>query len=95
VENEELVKQLKQLLDYLETAQQGSLQQSEKFQIALSNTLRLTEASSSTLSRLQGKPEDLTAYLIRLSTDLCANFQEHLNQISARVDEIVESLQPP
>ena len=95
MENEELVTQLKQLLEYVEVAQQSSLQQSEKFQIALSNTLRLTETSSRTLSRLQGKPEDLAAYLIKLSTDLCGNFQEYLNQISTGMDEILKSLQPP
>lgn len=95
MENEELVKRLKQLLEFTETADSETRQQSEKFQIALSNTLRLTESGSTTLSKLRGTPEDLTAYLIRLSSDLCSNFQEQLDHMSMNVREILNLLQQP
>lgn len=92
MEPEELINLLQKLIEYVETAQHEASERTDKFQIALSNTMRLTAPGDSTLSRLQGTPDDLLAYLIRLSTDLCKSYQEHLAHISKNLEDLVDAL---
>jgi hypothetical protein len=92
VENEEIISLLQRLAEYTNAAKQETNQKTEKFQIALSNGIRLTKSGNELLSKLKGKPEDLTAYLIRLNTELCESFQAHLDYISKNIEEIEDSL---
>ncbi|MHA1768404.1 MAG: hypothetical protein ACTSV3_00950 [Candidatus Thorarchaeota archaeon] len=95
VEDEELVNRLEEVIAYVKSTRSDIDNQSEKLQVALSGILRLTGNTDTMLSNLQGNPEELGAYLIKLSTELSDSFKKHMNHLSRSLVEIRELVSKP
>ena len=69
MKKEDIIVEITSLLEFIDRTRDEIAQEHDKFQIALTNTLKLLDESSSTLVKMKGNAEDLKAYLIRTSTE--------------------------
>ncbi|MHA1615173.1 MAG: hypothetical protein ACTSYJ_10035 [Candidatus Thorarchaeota archaeon] len=88
--NEQIVDELDSLLTLLNEHQKEIDAIHEKFQVALTGVLRLIGESTPTLTKLQGKTEDLTGYLISLNTDVIETTTKSYQSLRKRIEEVIE-----
>jgi hypothetical protein len=88
--NEQLIKELNDLLSLLDVHQieVGTLQ--EKFQVALTGSLRLVGESAPILRNLQGNTEDLKGYLIQLNIDVTKATTQSYQSLRNKIKEVLE-----
>lgn len=67
MKKEDIIAEITSLLEFIDLTLYEITQEHDKFQIALTNTLKLLDEGSPTLIRMKGNVEDLKAYLIRMS----------------------------
>ena len=64
----------------------------DRLQVALTGSLRLLdESNATTLSALQGTPNDLKNYLITLVSELKQKTQTHLRHLTQSVNHVLEA----
>ena len=93
MKNEDLITEITSLLDHINETRDRISSEHDKFQVALTNTLRLLDESSPTLARMKGNAEDLKAYLIRKSTELRTTSLDSYEQLRTKVETIHNSIQ--
>lgn len=76
-----IASKLKSLLDITEKFLDESKQELDKYQIALTGTLRLLDGKSSTIATLQGNKEDLMSYIIQQTTEIKEKSEKRLQSI--------------
>jgi len=88
--NEQIVDELDSLLTLLNEQQKEIDAIHEKFQVALTGVLRLVGETTPTLTKLQGKTEDLTGYLINLNTDVIETTTKSYQSLKKRIEKVIE-----
>jgi hypothetical protein len=86
--NEDLILEITSLLDLIDKTRENVNSEHDKFQVALTNTLRLLDGSSSTLSKMKGNVEDLKAYLIKSSMNPRQTSLDSLEQLRLKVEKL-------
>ena len=88
--NESLTKELNNLLSLLDEHQTKVDSLQEKFQVALTGSLRLVGESTPILKNLQGNTEDLKGYLIQLNIDASQATTQSYHSLRNKIEEILE-----
>ncbi|MFW9788886.1 MAG: hypothetical protein ACFFE2_05640 [Candidatus Thorarchaeota archaeon] len=86
--NEEILAEITSLLELIDQTRVNISQEHEKFQIALTNTLRLLDERSPMLDKMKGDVGNLKAYLIRTSSETRQAFLDPLKELRVRVERI-------
>jgi hypothetical protein len=95
MKNDDLITEISSLLEFIEkTSAEVSLEH-DKFQVALTNTLRLLDEGKSTLTSMKGNVEDLKAYVIRTSTEIRQTSLAPYETLRTRVERIRNLIQAP
>lgn len=84
-------KEISSIIDYIEETKNIVNLDYDKFQVALSNTLRLLEDTNTTLTRLKGDAEDLKGYLVKTSTEMRRTALLPYDQVRTRLEKILDS----
>ena len=92
--NEDILLELTSLLDFIDETREKITSEHDKFQIALTNTLRLLDEGSPTLAKLKGNVEDLKAYLIKSSMDPRQTTLESLEQLRSKIEKLRDLIPP-
>ncbi|MHA2425013.1 MAG: hypothetical protein ACXAEF_09515 [Candidatus Thorarchaeota archaeon] len=95
MKNEDIIVEISSLLDFIDETRDEISVEHDKFQIALTNTLRLLDEGSSTLTKMKGNVGDLKAYLIRTSTEIRQTSLAPYETLRARVERIRNLIQTP
>jgi len=95
LKKEEILTELSSLLEFIDQNRGIISQEHDKFQIALSNTLKLLDAGSPTLAKMKGNVTDLKAYLIRISNETRQISINPYEQLRTRVERIRDLIQAP
>ncbi|TET07482.1 MAG: hypothetical protein E3J86_12770 [Candidatus Thorarchaeota archaeon] len=86
---EAIVTELASIIDSIEETRTRLGMDYDKFQIALTNTLRLLSDTSPTLVRLKGDTEDLKGYLVKTSTEIRQTVLQPFDQIKTRMEKVL------
>ncbi|MHA2352821.1 MAG: hypothetical protein ACXAC0_00585 [Candidatus Thorarchaeota archaeon] len=95
MKKEDIIVEITSLLEFIDQNHDRITQEHDKFQIALTNTLRLLDDGSPILTKMKGNVEDLKAYLIRTSTETRQVSLDPYEQLRTRVERIRDMLQAP
>jgi hypothetical protein len=95
MKKEEIITELTSLLDFIDETRDRVGLEHDKFQVALSNTLRLLDEGSPTLTKMKGNVGDLKAYLIRTSTEIRQTSLDPYSHLRARIKTIRGLIQAP
>lgn len=93
MKKEDIATEISTLLDFINESRDQVALEHDKFQVALTNTLRLLDESSSTLIKMKGNAKALKSYLIRTSTEIRNSSLNPFDGIKDRVERIYELLQ--
>lgn len=95
MKKEDIITEITSLLDFIDETRDRISLEHDKFQVALTNTLRLLDEGSPTLIKMKGNVEDLKAYLIRTSTEIRQTSLDPYEHLRARVETIHSLIQAP
>jgi hypothetical protein len=95
LKHEDVLVEISSLLTFIEETRDKISLEHDKFQIALTNTLRLLDEGSPILTKMKGNTEDLKAYLIRTSTEIRQTSLNPYEQLRNRVETIRSLIQTP
>ena len=95
MKKEDINTEITSLLDFIDETHDRIDLEHSKFQVALTNTLRLLDEGSSTLTKMKGDVENLKAYLIRTSTEIRQTSLDPYEHLKARVETIRGLVQAP
>ncbi|MFW9793049.1 MAG: hypothetical protein ACFFEE_02005 [Candidatus Thorarchaeota archaeon] len=90
---EDFLSEITMILEYIEETRNSISHEYDKFQIVLTNTLRLLDDSSSTLTRLKGSTEDLKGYLVKTSSEIKQTTLEPFDQLKTRIERVLSLVQ--
>ncbi|MGD9395228.1 MAG: hypothetical protein PVJ05_02250 [Candidatus Thorarchaeota archaeon] len=93
MKKEDIVIEITSLLEFIDQTRDEITQEHDKFQIALTNTLKLLDEGSPILTKLKGDAEDLKAYLIRTSTETRQSSLNPFDDLRTRVERIRDMVQ--
>ena len=88
MKNDEIIAQISSLLDFIDETREKISFEHDRFQVALTNTLRLLDEGSPMLAKMKGNTEDLKAYLIRTSTEIRQTSLDPYENLRTRVETI-------
>lgn len=88
MKNDEIIAQISSLLDFIDETREKIGFEHDRFQVALTNTLRLLDEGSPMLAKMKGNTEDLKAYLIRTSTEIRQTSLDPYENLRTRVETI-------
>ena len=88
MKNEDIIEQISSLLDFINETREKIGLEHDKFQVALTNTLRLLDEGSPMLAKMKGNKEDLKAYLIRTSTEIRQTSLDPYENLRTKVEAI-------
>ena len=89
MDDELLTAELKSLLESVRKCIDESKQEYDKFQIALTGTLRLMDGESATLTTLHGSKDNLTSYILQQTTDLKQDSIKRLENLQKLVTTLI------
>jgi hypothetical protein len=95
MKHEELIAEFASLLDFIHDTRDRIGLEHDKFQVALTNTLRLLDEGSPIITKMKGNVEDLKAYLIRESTEIRKTSLDPYEQLITKIETIQNLIQPP
>ena len=95
MKKEDVTVEITSLLVFIDETQSTISLKHDKFQVALSNTLRLLNEGNPILTKMKGSADDLKAYIIRTSTDLRQSSLNPYEQIKVKVESIRGMVQTP
>ena len=90
---EALVTELTSIIDFIEETRNRMGMEYDKFQVALTSTLRLLSDTSPTLTSLKGDAEDLKGYLVKTSTEIRQTTLQPYGQLKTRMEKILGLIQ--
>ena len=96
MEGDLLVTQISEILQLFQDEKDKTKEEFEKLQVALTGVLNLlTDEKSSPLTRMQGTPQDLKGYIIRLVSELHMNVINRLETLSLELDSVLQAVRNP
>jgi len=95
LKHEDILVEISSLLAFIEETRDKISLEHDKFQIALTNTLRLLGEGSPILTKMKGNAEDLKAYLIRTSTEIRQTSLDPYEHLRNRVETVRSLIQTP
>ncbi len=93
MKNEALIKEITWIIDFIEEAKNRIGPDYDKFQVTLTNTLRLLDDPSSTLTKMKGDTDGLKGYLIRTSSEIKQITLQSYEQLKFRIEKILNMVQ--
>ena len=90
-----IVSEITSLIDFIDETRNRIGLEHDRFQVALTNTLRLLDESSPTLTKMKGNVMDLKAYLIRTSTEIRQTSIDPYLHLRTKVEAIRSLIQAP
>ncbi|MHA3965020.1 MAG: hypothetical protein AM325_015945 [Candidatus Thorarchaeota archaeon SMTZ1-45] len=93
MKKEDITIEITSLLEFIGQTRDEIAQEHDKFQIALTNTLKLLDEGSPILTKLKGNAEDLKAYLIRTSTETRQSSLDPYEDLRTRIERIRDMVQ--
>ena len=91
--NDVIIKEITSIMDYIEETKNKVELDYDKFQVALTNTLRLLGDTNPTLAKLKGDAEDLKGYLVKTSTGMRETAIQPYYQLRKRMEKVLRLLQ--
>lgn len=91
--NDVIIKEITSIMDYIEETKNRVELDYDKFQVALTNTLRLLGDTNPTLAKLKGDAEDLKGYLVKTSTGMRETAIQPYHQLRKRMEKVLRLLQ--
>ncbi|MGY5863393.1 MAG: hypothetical protein RTV41_02245 [Candidatus Thorarchaeota archaeon] len=88
-----IIKEITSIIDYIEETKNRVELDHDKFQVALSSTLRLLGDTNPTLTKLKGDAEALKGYLVRTSTEIKETAVQPYHQLKQRMEKVLGMLQ--
>ncbi|MFX1482448.1 MAG: hypothetical protein ACFFCP_04580 [Promethearchaeota archaeon] len=82
-----LLSELNSIISLLDDARAKLVVDYERFQVALTNTLRLLDDASSTIDRMRGNKSSLKGYLLKTSIDLQNSTLQTFDQVKERMEK--------
>ena len=92
MKKEDLIIEVMSLIDLIDQSQQKLTREYDKFQVSLTNTLKLLNEGSMTLTKMKGNTEDLKAYLIRASTETRHASLDSYGQLRVRAERLLNQI---
>lgn len=93
MKKEDIIVEITSLLEFIDQTRDEITQEHDKFQIALTNTLKLLDEGSPILTKMKGRAEDLKAYLIRTSTETRQSSLDPYDDLRTKVEKIRDMVQ--
>lgn len=90
---ESLVTELTSTIEFIEKTRNRVSMDYDKFQVALSNTLRLLSDGSSTLVKMKGSADDLKGYLVKTTSEIRQTTLQPFDKLKSRMEKILELVQ--
>jgi len=90
---EAIVKEITSIIDFVEETRTRIGMDYDKFQIALTNTLRLLSDTSTTLARMKGDSENLKGYLVKSSTEIRQITLQPFDLLKTKMEKVLGLLQ--
>ncbi|MFW9767449.1 MAG: hypothetical protein ACFFF9_02375 [Candidatus Thorarchaeota archaeon] len=88
-----VITEITSIIKYIEEAKNRVSLDHDKFQIALTNTLRLLNGTSPTLAKLKGDSEDLKGYLIKTCAEMRESSIQPYHHLRTRMEKVLQLLQ--
>ena len=88
-----VITEITSIIKYIEETKNRVSLDHDKFQVALTNTLRLLNGTSSTLANLKGDSEDLKGYLIRTCTEMRESSIQPYNHLREQMEKVLRLLE--
>lgn len=88
MKKEDIIAEITSLLEFIDKTRDEISLEHDKFQVALTNTLRLLGDSSPILTKMKGNVDDLKGYLIRTSTEIRQTSLDPYEHLRTRVETI-------
>ncbi|MFX1580213.1 MAG: hypothetical protein ACFFBJ_11235 [Promethearchaeota archaeon] len=95
MKDERISLEIASILALIDESREKIITEHDRFQVALTNSLRLLGDNSQTLSKMKGDTEDLKAYLIRSSITLHQTSIDLLEQIRAKIEKLHGLIETP
>ncbi|NHI88998.1 MAG: hypothetical protein EAX87_05700 [Candidatus Thorarchaeota archaeon] len=89
MKKEDLIIEVRSLIEFIDQSQQKLTREHDKFQVSLTNTLKLLNEGSAILTNMKGNTEDLKAYIIRASTETRHASLDSYEQLRIRVERLL------
>ncbi len=93
MKNEALINEITLIIDFIEETRNRIDQDYDKFQVTLTNILRLLDDPSSTLIRMKGNIDDLKGYVIRTSSEIKQITLQSYEQLKFRIEKTLNMIQ--
>ncbi len=90
---EAIVKELTSIIDFIEDTRTRIGMDYDKFQIALTNTLRLLSDTSTTLVRMKGDTDNLKGYLVKSSTEIRQIVLQPFDLLKTKMEKVLGLIQ--
>jgi hypothetical protein len=92
MKNEQVIDELNSLLDLVNQQIKEFHASYEKLQVALVGVLRIMNNDGLLLANLQGNPEHLKSYLIRLCSNLSESTTQSYEGLRERIEDLISSI---
>lgn len=89
MKKEDLLSEVMSLINFISQSQQKITREHDKFQVSLTNILKLLNEGSPILTKMKGDTEDLKAYLIRSSTETRLATLDSFEQLRTRIERLL------
>lgn len=89
MKKEDLLSEVMSLINFISQSQQKITREHDKFQVSLTNILKLLNEGSPILTKMKGDTEDLKAYLIRSSTETRLATLDSFEQLRIRTERLL------
>jgi len=90
---EAIVTELTSIIDFIEETRNRIGMDYDRFQVALTNTLRLLSDTSATLVRMKGDADDIKGYLVRTSTEIRQTALQPYDQLKIKLKKVLGLIQ--
>jgi len=90
MDSDSLDVELKRILEVVKELLAESKEELNKFQVALTGTLRLLDGENTTLAALQGNPAELRGYVLQLTTQMSNNSDERFEKILDNLTALIK-----
>lgn len=91
---EAIISELISLIEFIEESSSKIGMEYDKYQVALTNTLRLLTDASPTLVKMKGDADDLKGYLVKATTEIRDITLQPYRLLKGRMEKVLDLIQP-